>query len=55
MAVTATIVRDILYSFLNICIRLIVGISSSALSPNYNIYLGDIMVSSRNGGKGRVF
>jgi nucleoside phosphorylase len=55
MAVAATVVRDMLYSFLNIRIGLMVGIAGGAPSPNYDIRLGDIVVSSRDGGKGGVF
>jgi nucleoside phosphorylase len=55
MAVAAAVVRDMLSSFLNIRIGLLVGIGGGALSPYHDIRLGDIVVSSRDGGKGGVF
>jgi len=52
MAVAATIARDMLYSFPNIRIGLMVGIGGDPLSLKYDMRLGDIVVSSRDGGKG---
>jgi nucleoside phosphorylase len=54
-AVAATVARDMLHSFPNIRIGLMVGISGGAPSPNHDIRLGDIVISSRDGGKGGVF
>ncbi|RKK66491.1 hypothetical protein BFJ69_g15355 [Fusarium oxysporum] len=53
--VAATVARDMLHSFPNIRIGLMVGIGGGAPSPNHDIRLGDIVVSSRDGGKGGVF
>lgn len=50
-----TIVRDILYSFPNVRLGLMVGIGGGALSVNYDIYLGDIIVSTCGKGRGGVF
>ncbi|RYC80740.1 hypothetical protein BFJ63_vAg16375 [Fusarium oxysporum f. sp. narcissi] len=41
--------------FPNIRIGFLVGIGGGAPSPNHDIRLGDIVVSSRDGGKGGVF
>ncbi|KAH7150669.1 hypothetical protein DER46DRAFT_689165 [Fusarium sp. MPI-SDFR-AT-0072] len=41
--------------FPNICIGLLVGIGGGAPSPNHDIRLGDIVVSSRDGRRGGVF
>ncbi|KAL3588219.1 hypothetical protein FPOAC2_14118 [Fusarium poae] len=49
------VARDMLHSFPNIRIGLMVGIGGGAPSPNHDIRLGDIVVSSRDGGKGGVF
>ncbi|KAH7231086.1 hypothetical protein BKA59DRAFT_322137 [Fusarium tricinctum] len=54
-AVAAAVARDMLGSFPNIRIGLLVGVGGGAPSPNHDIRLGDIVVSSRNGGKGGVF
>ncbi|EGU86437.1 hypothetical protein FOXB_03045 [Fusarium oxysporum f. sp. conglutinans Fo5176] len=54
-AVAAAVARDMLGSFPNIRIGLLVGIVGGAPSPNHDIRLGDIVVSSRDGGKGGVF
>ncbi|KAM0227212.1 hypothetical protein ACHAP5_012227 [Fusarium lateritium] len=54
-AVAAAVARDMLSSFPNIRIGLLVGIGGGAPSPHYDIRLGDIVVSSRDGGKGGVF
>ena len=53
IASAVSVAKDMLYSFLNIRLGLIVGISGSALSKKYNIRLSDIIVSNpynRNGG-----
>jgi hypothetical protein len=52
---TAMVARDILHSFPNIRISLIVSISGGALSPTHDIYLSDIIVSAPRDGKGGVF
>ncbi|KAH7199216.1 nucleoside phosphorylase domain-containing protein [Fusarium oxysporum] len=54
-AVAAAVARDMLGSFPNIRIGFLVGIGGGAPSPNHDIRLGDIVVSSRDGGKGGVF
>ncbi|KAH7261575.1 nucleoside phosphorylase domain-containing protein [Fusarium tricinctum] len=54
-AVAAAVARDMLSSFPNIRIPLLVGIGGGAPSPHHDIRLGDIVVSSRDGGKGGVF
>ncbi|EXA28558.1 hypothetical protein FOVG_19844 [Fusarium oxysporum f. sp. pisi HDV247] len=54
-AVASAVARDMLGSFPNIRIGLLVGIAGGAPSPNHDIRLGDIVVSSRDGGKGGVF
>ncbi|PNP80119.1 hypothetical protein FNYG_06543 [Fusarium nygamai] len=54
-AVATAVARDMLGSFPNIRIGLLVGIGGGAPSLNHDIRLGDIVVSSRDGGKGGVF
>jgi nucleoside phosphorylase len=54
-AVAAVVARDMLGSFPNIRIGLLVGIGGGAPSPGHDIRLGDIVVSSRDSGKGGVF
>ncbi|KAH0551529.1 hypothetical protein GP486_007255 [Trichoglossum hirsutum] len=49
------VVKDMLHSFPNIRIGLMVGIGGGAPSPNHDIRLGDIIVSSTNNEKGGVF
>jgi hypothetical protein len=49
------VVRDMLYSFSNIRISLIVGISGGALSPKHDICLGDIVMSAPYNRKGSIF
>lgn len=44
-----------LHSFPNMRIRLIVGIRGGAPSSKHDIRLGDVVVSSRDSGKGSVF
>ncbi|KAI6777514.1 uncharacterized protein J7T54_002886, partial [Emericellopsis cladophorae] len=51
----ATVARDMLHSFPNIRIGLIVGIGGGAPSRTHDVRLGDIVVSSRDGDKGGVF
>lgn len=56
IAPAASVVRDMLYSFPNIRIGLIVGISGGAPSPKHDIRLGDIIVSASDNRKhGGVF
>ncbi|KAI8405778.1 hypothetical protein FOFC_13239 [Fusarium oxysporum] len=54
-AVAVAVARDMRHSFLNIRIGLLVGIGGGTPSPNHDIRLGDIVVSSRGGGRGGVF
>jgi hypothetical protein len=49
------VVKDMLHSFPNIRIGLMVGIGGGAPSPNHDIRLGDIIVSSTSNEKGSVF
>jgi hypothetical protein len=49
------VVRNILYSFPNIRIGLIVSISGGALSQKYNICLGDIVINAPRDRKGSIF
>lgn len=51
----AAIARDMLHSFPNVRIRLMVGIGGNTPSLKRDIRLGDIVVSSPGGGKGGVF
>jgi nucleoside phosphorylase len=51
----ASVARDMLHSFPNIRIGLMVGIGGGAPSRNHDIRLGDIVVSSPRDGKGGVF
>jgi hypothetical protein len=51
----AGVARDMLYSFLSIRIRLIVGISGGALTLKHDIRLGNIVVSAPRNRKGSVF
>ncbi|KAK0367705.1 hypothetical protein CLIM01_14938, partial [Colletotrichum limetticola] len=51
----AAVARDMLHSFPNVRIGLMVGIGGGAPSPKHDVRLGDIVVSSRDGGKGGVF
>ncbi|KAL7925729.1 WD40-repeat-containing domain protein [Trichoderma austrokoningii] len=54
-ASAAIVARDMLRSFPNVRIGLMVGIGGGAPSPKHDIRLGDVVVSSRNGDKGGVF
>ncbi|PSN60866.1 hypothetical protein BS50DRAFT_505757, partial [Corynespora cassiicola Philippines] len=49
------IIKNILYSFFNIKIKLIVSISSGALIFKYNIYLNNIIVSTFYNKKNSIF
>lgn len=49
------VARDMLYSFPNIRIRLMVNIGGGAPSKSHDIRLGDIVVSSRDSDNGGVF
>ncbi|KAI9782352.1 MAG: hypothetical protein M1839_005225 [Geoglossum umbratile] len=51
----ASAARDMLHSFPNIRIGLMVGIGGGAPSPRNDIRLGDIVVSTPRNGKGGVF
>ena len=51
----ASIARDMLHSFPNVRIGLMVGIGGSAPSPKHDIHLGDIVVSAPRDGSGGVF
>ncbi|KAH9238716.1 hypothetical protein K456DRAFT_48916 [Colletotrichum gloeosporioides 23] len=51
----ATVARDMLHSFPNVRIGLIVGIGGGAPSQKHDIRLGDVVVSTPNGGRGGVF
>lgn len=51
----ATVARDMLHSFPNIRIGLMVGIGGGAPSHEHDIRLGDIVVSSPSNGTGGVF
>jgi nucleoside phosphorylase len=55
IAAAVGVARDILYSFPNIRIGLMVGISGGAPSRKHDIRLGDIVVSAPRDGKGGVF
>jgi nucleoside phosphorylase len=50
-----SVARDMLHSFPNIRIGLMVGIGGGAPSPKHDIRLGDIVVSAVGNGKGGVF
>jgi len=51
----ASVARDILHSFHNIRIGLMVGIGGGAPSRKHDIRLGDIVVSTPRDGQGGVF
>ena len=51
----ASVARDMLHSFPNVRIGLIVGIGGGAPSQKHDIRLGDIVVSAPHDGKGGVF
>ncbi|KAK4081539.1 uncharacterized protein Triagg1_2280 [Trichoderma aggressivum f. europaeum] len=54
-ASAATVARDMLHTFPNIRIGLMVGIGGGAPSADHDIRLGDIVVSAPRNGKGGVF
>jgi nucleoside phosphorylase len=51
----ATVARDMVHSFRNVRIGLMVGIGGGAPSQNHDIRLGDVVVSSPRDGNGGVF
>ncbi|GKT78695.1 NACHT and ankyrin domain protein [Colletotrichum tofieldiae] len=51
----AAVARDMLHSFPNVRIGVMVGIGGGAPSPKHDVRLGDVVVSSRDGGRGGVF
>ncbi|KAF6844297.1 pfs domain-containing protein [Colletotrichum musicola] len=51
----ATVARDMLHSFPNVRIGLMVGIGGGAPSQKHDIRLGDVVVSSPGNGNGGVF
>lgn len=51
----ATVARDMVHSFPNIRVGLIVGIGGGAPSKKHEIRLGDVVVSSPRDGQGGVF
>ncbi|GKT68785.1 kinesin [Colletotrichum tofieldiae] len=51
----AVVARDMLHSFPNVRIGLMVGIGGGAPSPKHDIRLGDVVVSKPGGGNGGVF
>jgi nucleoside phosphorylase len=51
----ASVARDMLHSFPNVRIGLMVGIGGGAPSRKHDIHLGDIVVSAPRDGKGGVF
>jgi hypothetical protein len=55
IAAAVSVTRDMLHSFPNVRIGLMVGISGGAPSPKHDIRLGDIIVSAPRDGKGGVF
>jgi hypothetical protein len=55
IAAAASVARDMLHSFPNLRIGLMVGIGGGAPSPKHDIRLGDIVVSAPRNGKGGVF
>jgi nucleoside phosphorylase len=55
IAAAAGVARDILHSFPNIRVGLMVGIGGGAPSRKHDIRLGDIVVSAPRDGKGGVF
>ncbi|KAK4242978.1 vegetative incompatibility protein HET-E-1 [Corynascus novoguineensis] len=55
IASAAAVARDMLHSFPNVRIGLMVGIGGGAPSRKRDVRLGDVVVSSRDGGQGGVF
>ncbi|KAF4432981.1 Kinesin light chain [Colletotrichum fructicola] len=54
IAAAATVARDMVHSFPNIRIGLMVGVGGGAPSKQHDVRLGDVVVGSRDGGKGGV-
>jgi nucleoside phosphorylase len=54
MSSAASVARDMLHSFPNVRIGLMVGIGGGAPSPKHDIRLGDIVVNATGNGKGGV-
>ncbi|KAK8043812.1 hypothetical protein PG994_012650 [Apiospora phragmitis] len=54
-ASAATVARDMLHSFPNVRIGLMVGVGGGALSAKNDIRLGDIIVRAPRDGRGGVF
>ncbi|KAJ4863332.1 ankyrin repeats (3 copies) domain-containing protein [Trichoderma breve] len=55
LASAASVARDMLHSFPNIRIGLMVGIGGGAPSPTHDIRLGDVVVGVSSNGNGSVF
>jgi nucleoside phosphorylase len=55
MAAAASVARDMLHSFPNVRIGLMVGIGGGAPSPKHDIRLGDVVVSASRDGNNSVF
>ncbi|RDA85708.1 hypothetical protein CP532_0719 [Ophiocordyceps camponoti-leonardi (nom. inval.)] len=55
LATAATVARDMVHSFPNIRIGLMVGIGGGVPSERHDIRLGDVIVGSRSSEKGGVF
>jgi len=55
VAAAASVARDMLHSFPNVRVGLMVGIGGGAPSRKHDIRLGDIVVSASRDGKGGVF
>jgi len=55
IAAAASVARDMLHSFPNVRIGLMIGIGGGAPSRKHDIRLGDIVVSAPRDGKGGVF
>ncbi|KAH6958716.1 hypothetical protein DER45DRAFT_603215 [Fusarium avenaceum] len=55
MIAASTVARDMLHSFPNVRLGLMVGIGGGAPSANHDIRLGDVVVSTRGKGRGGVF
>lgn len=51
----AVVAQGLIHSFPNVRIGLMVGLGGGAPSSKHDIRLGDVVVSSPNGGKGGVF
>lgn len=55
ISTAASVARDMLHSFPNIRIGLMVGIGGGAPSPRHDVRLGDIVISSSRDGNGGTF